>query len=137
MPRDIKKTIPFTLVINDNRRSVKTASILEGVVNQRFHFADGVNEAGAAKGKTDQWLELKVPASTIITRIATSGWSGCCRSSTAPRLAPSGWRRGGRSYSTPNRRSGRTEARRAGDHGRRGAEEGAGESQCAGPLFRG
>ena len=31
------------------------------MVNQRFHFADGVNEAGAAKGKTDQWLELKVP----------------------------------------------------------------------------
>jgi hypothetical protein len=57
----IKKTIPFQLVINDNRRSVKTASILENVVNQRFHFADGVNEAGAAKGKTDQWLELKVP----------------------------------------------------------------------------
>ncbi len=57
----IKKSIPFTLVINDNRRSVKTASIIESVVNQRFHFADGVNEAGAAKGKTDQWLELKVP----------------------------------------------------------------------------
>ena len=33
----------------------------ESVVNQRFHFADGVNEAGAAKGKTDQYLELKVP----------------------------------------------------------------------------
>ena len=58
----IKKTIPFTLVINDNRRSVKTSSILENVVNQRFHFADGVNETGAAKGKTDQWLELKVPS---------------------------------------------------------------------------
>jgi Flagellar P-ring protein len=57
----IKKAIPFTLVINDKRRSVKTASILERVVNQRFHFADGVNEAGAAKGKTDEYLELKVP----------------------------------------------------------------------------
>ena len=57
----IKKTIPFTLVINDNRRSVKTSAILESVVNQRFHFADGVNETGTAKGKTDQWLELKVP----------------------------------------------------------------------------
>jgi hypothetical protein len=57
----VKKTIPFTLVINHNRRSVKTASILEGVVNQRFHFADGVNEAGAAKAKTDEFLELKVP----------------------------------------------------------------------------
>jgi hypothetical protein len=58
----IKKTLPFTLVINDNRRSIKTSAILENVVNQRFHFADGVNETGAAKGKTDQWLELKVPS---------------------------------------------------------------------------
>ena len=56
----VKKTIPFTLVINENRRSVKTSSILEKVVNQRFHFADGVNESGAAKGKTDAHLELKV-----------------------------------------------------------------------------
>jgi flagellar basal body P-ring protein FlgI len=57
----IKEPLPFRLIINDNRRSVKTAAILENVVNQRFHFADGVNETGAAKGKTDEYLELKVP----------------------------------------------------------------------------
>jgi flagellar basal body P-ring protein FlgI len=57
----IKKPLPFQLIINDNRRSVKTAAILESVINQRFHFADGVNETGTAKGKTDQYLELKVP----------------------------------------------------------------------------
>src|SRR5262249_13269791 len=56
-----KDPLPFRLVIHDNRRSVKTASILESVVNQRFHFAEGVNETGVAKGKTDQYLELKVP----------------------------------------------------------------------------
>ncbi len=39
----------------------RPSAIIETVVNQRFHFADGVNEAGAAKGKTDQFLELKVP----------------------------------------------------------------------------
>jgi flagellar basal body P-ring protein FlgI len=57
----IKEPLPFRLVIKDNRRSIKTAAILENVVNQRFHFAEGVNETGAAKGKTDEYLELKVP----------------------------------------------------------------------------
>jgi hypothetical protein len=57
----IKDPIPFQLIIKDNRRSVKTAALLEAVVNQRFHFAEGVNEAGAAKGKTAEYLELKVP----------------------------------------------------------------------------
>jgi flagellar basal body P-ring protein FlgI len=57
----IKEPLPFRLVIRDNRRSIKTAALLESVVNQRFHFAEGVNEAGAAKGKTDEYLELKVP----------------------------------------------------------------------------
>jgi flagellar basal body P-ring protein FlgI len=57
----VRKPIPFAIVIKDNRRSVKTAALLERVINQRFHFADGVNETGAAKGKSDQFLELKVP----------------------------------------------------------------------------
>jgi flagellar basal body P-ring protein FlgI len=57
----VKKSLPFTLVIKENRRSFKTSSLLQSVVNQRFHFAEGVNETGAAKAKTDQFLELKVP----------------------------------------------------------------------------
>jgi hypothetical protein len=57
----IKKTLPFKLVINEKRQSVKTAALLESVVNQRFHFADGVNEMGVAKAKSDTYLELKVP----------------------------------------------------------------------------
>lgn len=57
----VKKPQPFTLVIKDKRRSFKTSKLLQEVVNQRFHFADGVNETGAATAKTDQFLELKVP----------------------------------------------------------------------------
>jgi flagellar basal body P-ring protein FlgI len=57
----VKKEVPFTLVIKENRRSVRTSAILEGVVNQRFHQAEGVNEKGAALAKTDSYLELKVP----------------------------------------------------------------------------
>ena len=57
----VKKAVPFTLVIKDNRRSFKTSSLLQFIINQRFHFADGVDEAGAAKAKTDAYLELKVP----------------------------------------------------------------------------
>jgi flagellar basal body P-ring protein FlgI len=58
----IKKPLPFLLVLKQNRRSVKTAVLLENVINQRFHFAEGVNEAGAAKEKlTDQFLELRIP----------------------------------------------------------------------------
>jgi flagellar basal body P-ring protein FlgI len=57
----VKKPQPFVVNIKDNRRSVKTSKLLEVVINQRFHFAEGVNEAGAATAKNDQFLELKVP----------------------------------------------------------------------------
>jgi flagellar basal body P-ring protein FlgI len=57
----VKKPLPFTLVIKESRRSFKTSALLQSVVNQRFHFAEGVNEAGASTAKSDQYLELKVP----------------------------------------------------------------------------
>ncbi len=57
----VKKEVPFTLVIKENRRSVRTSAIIETVVNQRFHQAEGVNEKGAAIAKSDTYLELKVP----------------------------------------------------------------------------
>lgn len=104
MPR-IKKSIPFTLVINDNRRSVKTASIIESVVNQRFHFADGVNEAGAAKGKTDQHLELKVPRVYHHNQDRYFRVVRLLPIVNSPAPVPSGWRPGGRSYSTPRPRA--------------------------------
>jgi flagellar basal body P-ring protein FlgI len=58
----VKKSHPYTLVINENRESVRTAKLLEKVVNERFHqFEDG-HQKGAANAKTPSYLELKVPS---------------------------------------------------------------------------
>jgi flagellar basal body P-ring protein FlgI len=57
----IKKAQPFRISIKDSHRSIKASKLLETVINSRFHFAEGVNDAGAATSKTDQFLELKVP----------------------------------------------------------------------------
>ncbi len=56
-----KKEIPFSLVIKDGRKSVKTALLLEKVVNARFHQREGVEQKGMAKGQNDQILILRVP----------------------------------------------------------------------------
>ncbi len=58
----VKKSHPYTLVINENRESVRTAKMLENVVNERFHqFEDG-HQKGVANAKRPSYLELKVPA---------------------------------------------------------------------------
>jgi len=57
----VKKEMPFQIIIHENRRSFRTASLLQAAVNQRFHTRDGVNENGMAVAKTDQYLVLKVP----------------------------------------------------------------------------
>jgi flagellar basal body P-ring protein FlgI len=56
-----KKDYPFTLVINENRGSVRTSKMLETVVNERFHQTDEGHQKGAATAKTPTYLELKVP----------------------------------------------------------------------------
>ena len=57
----VKKELPFSLILKENRRSFKTSTLLESVVNARFHQTDGVNQKGTATAKTDQYLELKIP----------------------------------------------------------------------------
>jgi flagellar basal body P-ring protein FlgI len=57
----VKKARPYTLVINENRESVRTAKLLEKVVNERFHQFEGGHQKGAANAKTPTYLELKVP----------------------------------------------------------------------------
>ena len=42
----VKKESPYMLIIKDKRKSIRTAQILERVVNERFHQS----EAGHAKG---------------------------------------------------------------------------------------
>lgn len=62
----IKREFPYTLVIKENRRSIKTSAILMSVINQRFHRAEGVNEQGMVTAKDvkapDKYLNVKIPS---------------------------------------------------------------------------
>jgi flagellar basal body P-ring protein FlgI len=58
----VKKDFPYTLVIKENRESVRTSKMLETVVNERFHQTEDGHQKGAATAKTPSYLELKVPA---------------------------------------------------------------------------
>jgi flagellar basal body P-ring protein FlgI len=55
------KDIPFNLVLKQERKSIRTVALVEGVVNQRFHQSEGVDQKGMATGKSNQILVLKVP----------------------------------------------------------------------------
>jgi flagellar basal body P-ring protein FlgI len=57
----VKKEMPFALVIDKNYRSIRTATRLQSVINERFHQHEGVNQAGMATAKTDEFITLKVP----------------------------------------------------------------------------
>jgi hypothetical protein len=57
----IRKEIPFTLAIKENRRSFKTAKMIEDVINRRFHQTEGLKQVGMATAKTDEYLVLRVP----------------------------------------------------------------------------
>ena len=59
----VKRESPYMLVIKEKRRSVRTAAIIEGVVNERFHPTDSGRQKGAATAKTDGYLVLRVPPS--------------------------------------------------------------------------
>lgn len=56
-----KKELPYNLVIKENRKSFRTAKMLEDAVNGRFYHVEGVDQKGAATAKTDQFLVLKIP----------------------------------------------------------------------------
>jgi flagellar basal body P-ring protein FlgI len=58
----VKKDYPYTLVIKENRESIRTSKMLETVVNERFHQTENGHQKGAATAKTPSFLELKVPA---------------------------------------------------------------------------
>jgi flagellar basal body P-ring protein FlgI len=57
----VKKDSPYLLVIKDKRRSIRTAAILEKVVNERFHQSEAGKQKGASTAKTDGYLVLNVP----------------------------------------------------------------------------
>ena len=56
-----KKDIPFSLVLKDSRKSIRTSAMLQKVVNERFHQSEGKDQKEMATAKTDQFLVLKVP----------------------------------------------------------------------------
>ncbi len=56
-----KKDYPFTLVIKENRESIRTTKMLETVINERFHQTEDGHQKGAANAKTPSYLELKIP----------------------------------------------------------------------------
>ena len=58
----VKKEYPFTLVIKENRESFRTSTMLEKVVNERFHEFENGHQKGVATAKTPSFLVLKVPA---------------------------------------------------------------------------
>jgi flagellar basal body P-ring protein FlgI len=58
----VKKDFPYTLVIKETRRSIKTSKLLETIVNSRFHQTEAGHQKGVATGKTEGYLVLKVPA---------------------------------------------------------------------------
>jgi flagellar basal body P-ring protein FlgI len=57
----VKKEVPYTLVIRDNRKSAKTAGLLQGTINTRFHQSEGIDQKLMANAKTPQYLVLNVP----------------------------------------------------------------------------
>ncbi len=59
----VKKESPYMLIIKEKRKSVRTAAILERVVNERFHQSEGGEQKGASTAKTDGYLVLRVPPS--------------------------------------------------------------------------
>ena len=56
-----KEESPYVLSIRESRRSGKTSKLLETVVCNRFHQAEGPEQKGMAEAKTDALLLLRVP----------------------------------------------------------------------------
>jgi hypothetical protein len=57
----VREDIPYALLIKENRKSIKTAALLQSVVGARFSYLDGPDKKSAAQAKTDQYLVLRVP----------------------------------------------------------------------------
>jgi flagellar basal body P-ring protein FlgI len=56
-----KKDMPFAVQIDDAHRSIRTATRMQEMINQRFHQHQATDQAGMATAKTDEYLTIKVP----------------------------------------------------------------------------
>jgi flagellar basal body P-ring protein FlgI len=57
----VKKDFPYKLILQENKRSIRNAGLMEKVVNERFHQNEKGQQKGAATAKNDTFLVLKVP----------------------------------------------------------------------------
>jgi HEAT repeat protein len=57
----VKKDEPYALIINEKRKSVRTAALLQSVINSRFSRIKGIDQEGMAKAHSDQFLILGIP----------------------------------------------------------------------------
>ncbi|MFO0957771.1 MAG: flagellar basal body P-ring protein FlgI [Isosphaeraceae bacterium] len=57
----VKKTLPFTIQLHEDRKSYHAARLVEQVINRRFHGRQGVEQKGMAEAKTDGALLLRMP----------------------------------------------------------------------------
>lgn len=53
--------VPFSMIVKDRRRSVRTTSMIQNAINRRFFQHDGVDPTGMATAKDDHYLVLKIP----------------------------------------------------------------------------
>jgi flagellar basal body P-ring protein FlgI len=57
----VKKEVPYRLALLERHQSIRSAAILQEVINKRFAVRIGPESRGVATAKTDEYLELKVP----------------------------------------------------------------------------
>lgn len=57
----VREDVPYTLILKENRKGVRTSGLIEKVIGARFFRLEGVNQKGLAVAKTDEYLTLKVP----------------------------------------------------------------------------
>ena len=58
----VKKDMSHTLVIKQNRQSIRTSALLQSVIGQRFFYLDGTDQKSAAQAtRSDDHLILRTP----------------------------------------------------------------------------
>jgi flagellar basal body P-ring protein FlgI len=57
----VRKDVPYTLVLKEDRKSGRTSKRVQDAINLRFHQNKGIDQRGMAEAKTDQVITLHVP----------------------------------------------------------------------------
>jgi flagellar basal body P-ring protein FlgI len=55
------KEVPYVLILDERRKSIKTAALIQAVINARFFQHEGTDQKGLANAQNDQHISLKVP----------------------------------------------------------------------------